>query len=310
MKGTDVRYGWIITSLCFILLIIGLNSCDEQQPFQPPDPVDKFLHGRVTDDVGNPIPNVAVMIYSQDAAIGGGNYQASLVTDNEGEWEETLSIAITQTYTIVYSRSGLLDLIQSQIVPLGVPDTVDVGTVAIPPADIDDTLRVVLTWASVPPDLDAHLTGPKGDGSRFHIYWGNRVASSTDGEPIAELISDRRNGFGPETIGIKKLIPGSDNYRFSVHNYSRNQVEGDTTLVGLSNARVRVFSPHGLEHEFSISGDDGPPTSVGNTWRVFEINGETGEITFVNQMYDGISFDEEEVFRIEEKPERLTIPGK
>lgn len=300
----------MITSVIGILLLIGINSCDDPQPVQPPDPVDKYLFGTVVDDEGNPLQNIAVTIYSQSVAIGGDNYVERAQTDSVGEWEGMVSITSPQIFTIVYSKTGLLDLIQSIPVSLLSPDTVQIDPVAIPPADMEDTLRVVLTWGSVPPDLDAHLTGPKGDGNRFHVYWENKVAYSAEGQQIARLISDRRNGFGPETIAIKNLIPGSDNYRFSVHNYSRNDVEGDTTLVGLSNARVRIFSRNGLEHEFAISGDDGPPTTVGNTWRVFEIDGETGEIIEINEMFDGIKFDDNEVFKLANKPGYPLIPGK
>ena len=305
MKGTDVRYGWIV-AVIGLVLIIGFISCDENQTFQPPDPVEKYFHGRVTDDQGEPLPNVTVTIYEENASPGGSNYSASIVTDNEGEWNETLFTTVSQTYSIYYSRSGMFDVIQSRFVSLGIVDTIDAGTIAIPSHDIDDVYRIVLTWGNQPPDLDAHLTGPKGDGSRFHVYWGNRLAESVENEPLAQLISDRRNGFGPETIGIKTLIPGT--YRFSVHNYSRDGVADDETLVALSNAVVRVFTPGGLEREFSIADEDAPVDSVGNTWNVFEIDGETGEIEFINEMRDGVEFDEDEYFKLDEKPEYLTIP--
>lgn len=300
-----MRYGRIVHVLC-LLFVIGLISCDERQPFQPTDPVDKILHGRVTDDMGNPLPQVSVTIYEQNRIIGADNYAVSLVTDKEGEWLDTLSITSGQTVTIVYSRSGLIDLMQSKFVSMGIPDTVDLGTVSLPPADFEDEYRIVLTWESIPPDLDAHLTGPKGDGSRFHVYWNNKTAKSVDGDTLAKLISDRQHGFGPETATINKLMAGT--YRFSVHNYSRNEAENDTSLVTMSNAIVRVFGAEGLHKEFSISGDDAPADSVGNAWHVFEINGETREFTLLNKMSDGVGFDDQSVFRIEEKPGRVSIP--
>ncbi len=300
-----MRYGWIVP-LLFVISVVLLISCDDRQTFRPPDPVDKILFGRVTDDLGNPLPNVMVTIYEQNRVIGADDYVLSLLTDSEGEWLDTVSTASSQTFTIVYSRTGLIDLIQTQFVTTGEPDEIDLGTVSLPPSDIDDEYRIVLTWGSIPPDLDAHLTGPKGDGTRFHVYWNNRIAKSVDGDTLADMISDKRSGFGPETITIKTLIPGA--YRFSVHNYSRNEAENDTTLVSLSNAIVRVFTASGLEHEFSISGENGPADSVGNAWHVFEIDGETRELTVLNTMSDGVAFDDHGVFRIEHKPGRKTIP--
>jgi len=304
----DVRYGTFFI-LFAIVLIIGLVSCDDRQPFQPPDPVDKILHGQVTDDMGNPLPNVTVTIYEENRPIGGDNYTLSLVTDHQGEWLDTLTTISSQTITIVYSRSGLIDLIQSKFISIGIPDVIDFGTIAIPPVEIEDVYRIVLTWGNIPPDLDAHLTGPKGDGNRFHVYWDNKSGKSADGEVLAKLISDKRAGFGPETVAIKKLLPGK--YRFSVHNYSRNEVENDTTLATMSNAIVRVFAADGLKHEFSIADDDNPVEKEGNTWRVFEIDVAegTGEATFrlINQLFDGIAFDDYSAFRVATKPERTTI---
>jgi hypothetical protein len=305
MKGMCVRNGWLIVVLS-ILLGIGLVSCDSRRLPGPIDPVDKFLWGVVTDDLGNPLPDVSVTIYSEFRTIGGDEYEASLVTDEEGRWGETVTTSGNQTYSIVYSRSGLIDLIQTVFVMFIPPDSIDAGSVALPPIEFTDVYRIVLTWGNFPPDLDAHLTGPRGNNERFHVYWKDREAYTIDGEPLAKLISDRRSGYGPETIALKKLIPGT--YRFTVHNYSRNEVEGDTTLAASSNAMVRVFGRNGIEHEFSISGDTAPAETIGNLWRVLEIDGETGQVTFINEMFDGVGFDDETILRIDRKPDNLIIP--
>jgi adhesin/invasin len=308
MKGVDVRFG-ILNILFAAALIIGLVSCEDRQPFRPPDPIDVVLHGTVIDDMGNPLPNVTVTVYEEGRPIGGDNYTFSLVTDNRGEWMDTLSTLSSQTITIVYSRSGLIDLIQSKFVTIGLQEAIDFGSIAIPSLEFEDSYRIVLTWRNIPPDLDAHLTGPKGDGNRFHLYWDNKAGKSADGEEIAKLVSDKRNGFGPETVAIKKLLPGI--YRYSVHNYSRNEAPNDTTLATMSNAIVRVFGADGLKYEFSIADEENPVQKEGNTWRVFEIDVAegTGVATFrlLNQMFDGIAFDDDNVFRIATKPERITI---
>jgi hypothetical protein len=80
-------------------------------------------------------------------------------------------------------------------------------------------ITVSLTWGRVPEDLDAHMSGPGLDGERFHLYWDDPTAVR-----YAVLGDDDDNGFGPETITIKKnpetgtWVPGE--YRFWAHNYS------------------------------------------------------------------------------------------
>jgi len=302
----DVRHGWIVVTLGIVLLL-GIVSCEDQQTFEPLPPVDKYLYGKVTDDDGNPLSNVTVSIYSLNSFNAGGDYMESPVTDQNGEWDANLTIDQGMTLRLVYSRSGYADIIASATLTRSPPDTLNIGTASIPPVDFDDVYRVVLTWGNAPSDLDAHLTGPKGDGSRFHIYWNNKIAQDAEGNTIARLISDRRNGYGPESIAIKELLPGT--YRFSVHNYSANNTIGDSLLVAQSNARVRVFDQDGVVDEFAIAGDDGPEERIGNLWRVFEVDGETGTISYINEIRDGVPFDDNEVFRIEkQKPERVTIP--
>lgn len=258
--------------------------------------------GTITDDQGNPLPNVTVSLYRRNFVIGRDPSDAETVTNENGQWETTVSIDLDRNYTIYISRTGFMDLELRAAVSYIGPDTVDTGTISLPPIHFDDVYRIVLTWGPSPSDLDAHLTGPGGDNSRFHVYWNNRTAASVEGDTIAHLINDKRGGFGPETIALRKLLPGT--YRFSVHNYNANQVSGDTLLAVASNATVRVFSENGLQKEFKISGEHAPDQKVGNTWRVFEINGETGEITFVNELFDGVRFDDSTIFRIETKPER------
>ncbi len=306
MKGLDVRKGSIIAA-AGLIIFLGFLACDDRQTFEPPEPIDKYVYGKVTDDAGNPLKNVTVSIYDSRADFGSGNYITSPVTNAEGEWSDTITIDQSTNLRLVYSHTGYLDLIATAFLSIGPPDTLNIGTASIPPTDMDDEFRVVLTWGSSPSDLDAHLTGPKGNDERFHVYWNNKIGQSVDGDIVARLISDRRGGYGPESIAIKQLLPGT--YRFSVHNYSANEVEGDSSLVVRSNAKVRVFSDDGVAYEFDIAGEDGPDEKIGNTWRVFEINGETGTITYVNQIFDGIGFREDDMFRFDElKHDRLTIP--
>jgi hypothetical protein len=289
-----------------VLLISMFTSCDERQTFQPLDPVDKLLQGRVTDDLEMPLSNVEVSVYRQDIPIGTGASEFSILTDNDGRWEGTVSLTSGRGYAIAVTRTGYIDAVSNIFVNTFDPDTIDTGVIALPGTGFEDELRIVLTWDVTPSDLDAHLTGPAGDGSRFHIYWDNRNAYSGDNELIARLTNDRRTGYGPETIAIYTLIPGI--YRYTVHNYSANTVQEDSLLVTRSEARVRVFDGNSVIASFSIGGEEGPENSLGNAWQVFEIDGTTGEITFINQVMDGIRFDDDTAFRLQNKPYGISIP--
>jgi len=129
--------------------------------------------------------------------------------------------------------------------------------------DVQPVIRIVLTWVSSI-DLDAHLTGPLPDGTRFHVYWNNDSVL-----PYAELDQDSSDG-GPETITIYQRISGV--YRYSVHHFF-----GSSSSYQLSNsgAQVRVYRGNDLVATFNV-----PPNQPGNLWTVFEMSGDT--ITPVN----------------------------
>ena len=123
-----------------------------------------------------------------------------------------------------------------------------------------DKFRIVLTWGSRPYDLDAHLSGPKPDGDRFHIWYHNRVL--IDGKDF--LDRDDTHSYGPETMTIYK--PGKGEYNYSVHNYSqRNSMNGK--YLSRSNAKVFIYADNRLLKSFSV-----PTNQIGNTWNVFSID--------------------------------------
>src|SRR5690606_34592980 len=119
--------------------------------------------------------------------------------------------------------------------------------------------RVVLTWGLTPPDLDLHLYGPLPDGKRFHVYHGN------DSETNVTLDVDNRSGNGPETVTIKKVVPGR--YECKVHAYSdpkdAKSKSAARALAG-SSAEVRVYR-HGEREPLSFRVD---PTAEGSVWHV------------------------------------------
>jgi hypothetical protein len=305
LKGMDVRNGRSILIIS-ILTMLSILSCRDNQPFQPTEPVDKLVRGTITDDTGNPLQNVSVALYQSGSSIGTHPSDATAVTDEDGIWEATVTINVTsRVYTIFISQNGYIDVMSSVAVFYEAADTIHSGTIALPESEFDDVYRITVTWGANPPDLDAHLTGPDGTNGRFRLYWANQRVETAEGEPHARLIADRRTGYGPETVAISALQSGT--YRFSVHNYNANGVAGDSLLVLTSGATVRIFSDSGIEHEYTITADDFPSGAAGNLWRVFEIDGTTGDIEFINQLYDGVPFDDDVQFKMQAHREKTTI---
>jgi hypothetical protein len=124
-------------------------------------------------------------------------------------------------------------------------------TVSLAPAATNlPDITVSLTWGRVPEDLDAHMSGPGPNGGRFHLYWNNPSAVR-----YAVLGDDDDDGFGPETITIKKnpatgtWVPGE--YHFWAHNYSGSP-EFDS-----SHARVTVTRGSQVLGTYDVSDADG-----------------------------------------------------
>jgi hypothetical protein len=138
-------------------------------------------------------------------------------------------------------------------------------------------IRITLNWTKDgvgrPDDLDAHLIGPNPDGSCFHVYYIDRGSLSS--APFAQLEVDNINVSGrppTETIRISRLSPGI--YRFYVHNYGAEEPDG----LSRSRATAQIFGSSGQMGNFTV------PAGAGLYWTVFEINGQTGAVTTINQL--------------------------
>jgi hypothetical protein len=134
-------------------------------------------------------------------------------------------------------------------------------------------LRFVLTWNEYPSDLDSHLWTPIIDSESHHIYYSSRNYYSVTESPYADLDVDDLTSFGPETVTIARLFPGT--YLYSVYNYTGSP---DITTSG---AKVTVFDATGFLGQYSI-----PTTGAGRRWHVFQIDGATGNLTLVNTIND------------------------
>lgn len=153
----------------------------------------------------------------------------------------------------------------------------------------EGNVRIVLSWGAFPYDLDSHFTGPTTSGSRFHVYYSNENVS--DGTE-AFLDVDDTESYGPETITISQYVSGV--YRFSVHNYDNDGVDGGQEIYD-SPAKVEIFDSNGLIKAFNPKAFQ---AGSGNTWRVFEftISNDVVNVTtlddyvYVEDEDDGNSF--------------------
>ena len=131
-------------------------------------------------------------------------------------------------------------------------------------------IRIILTWGASPTDMDSHLLTPEIDSVNFHIYHSNKGESTT--APFVVLDLDDIDGFGPETISIKKLENGI--YTYYVHQYSSDG------FLNESKGQVQIYegpSCSGKTINIPTEGD-------GIYWEVFKINGESGEILEINEI--------------------------
>ena len=143
---------------------------------------------------------------------------------------------------------------------------------SISPAPELGEVRIMLTWGSNPVDMDSHLITPEIDSLNFHISYSNR--GNSESAPFVVLDLDDVDGFGPETITIKKLEAGI--YKYYIHQYSNDGILKE------SNARVQIFDSPNCNGEAIDIIEEGE----GRYWNVFEINGENGDILEINQIVE------------------------
>ena len=193
--------------------------------------------------------------------ISGGNYSATSLPAG--------------TYTVRVTRSGY-ETGGGRVVIVSGTSTAQ-PDIALSPLLGAGQRRVVLTWGNTL-DLDVHLTGPLASGQRFHVFYD--TTGSLTAEPFCRFDLDDRDGYGPETITLGQRIPGV--YRISVHNYDDRENPASVQLSQESGAMVQVFDEQGLIQEYTV-----PSGGMGDIWRVFELDGTTGEITAVHTFHSG-----------------------
>jgi uncharacterized protein (TIGR03437 family) len=149
--------------------------------------------------------------------------------------------------------------------------------ISLSPTLAQGQLRITVNWTKdangLPDDFDAHLYGPNGANECFHVYWDN--TGSLTAAPYASLEVDNieLSGHPPtETIRIAQQTAGT--YRFFLHDYEGEFADG----LARARATVQIFGSSGLLRTYVA------PSGNGDYWHVFELNGQTGALTDINQL--------------------------
>lgn len=189
-----------------------------------------LVSGIVTDAVtGQPIKGAKVKVGGSSPGAG------ETITNDQGEF--TID-NVCDEKQLITRKPGYQDAITDVNVPATGLMNVNIK---LTPDVIKENITIVLTWGSEPRDLDSHLSGPDGQGGRFHITWIHAPGQNPGVPPVnfVSLNIDDRDAGGPETLIISKspdtgaFVAGE--YRYWVHNFS-----GSPNFTE-SNAVVTVF---------------------------------------------------------------------
>lgn len=189
-------------------------------------------------------------------------------------------------YRLIIEAEGFFTRIVSDIIIDEGENFVDQQIIVQTPEG--GSFRIVLIWGENPNDLDSHLTGPNGDGSRFHVYFYNKYNVDNS----VNLGVDDTYSYGPETVTILGFKEGT--YRYSIYNYSDQTSTGGTAIYS-SPARVEVYDASGIIESF-----DAPVCSISaNTWRVFEIvvSGNSSTINPINEYVTADYSSDTDIFK-------------
>ncbi|MCP4118390.1 MAG: carboxypeptidase regulatory-like domain-containing protein [Desulfobacteraceae bacterium] len=222
------------------------------------------ISGTCVDSIsGSKIRGLKIILYSQKT----GSPVESTTTDLSGK------------FTFSDLDPGVYLLKSSEGYYMASEFTMSTGStrvVAINPIiNSHDEIRIVLSWGPSSSNLDAHVYGPSSTGDMFHLFYPYLNDPYSE-RPYIQLDRDAIAPDGIETILIRKRFKGT--YSFMVHDFS-NQLSLNSFELSLSNAIVKVYKGFKEMASFSV-----PKDTEGNFWEVFELDGETGEITPSNKM--------------------------
>lgn len=198
----------------------------------------------------------------------GGSKARNATTNANGQY--SLNVVSPGGYTFSAAANGFVTASLSSSVKGGETSPANFG---LTPPLLADQYRVIVNWQTAI-DLDAHLTGPKTNNVRFHVWWNDTTDLLTPSTSLLDL--DNANP-GPETLTFTPATTGT--YRFSLHNYTDRDALGNVRL-SQSGAVVRVYRGNQQVAAYLA------PIGGGTLWKVFEIN--NGQLTVINQLTDEV----------------------
>ena len=273
-------YGYLMDTVDNVKVELTKNTSMEIASLLKPG-TKVHIDGQVVDaTTGKGIPDATINFYQfQGSSISmrvqyltGGDF--NLTTDEEGYYETDK--LPSGYYRAIVKKDGYKTNYRNVMVLGGGSDQ----DIVLTPKLADDQMRVVLTWDREPMDLDLYLFAPK-NGSNDQEYQVSYLSKNNGTYPqyadIASFDVEDYDGYGPETITIKKLTKGT--YTCYVKQYEEGALAN-------SNAKITLYIGDLEPATWSIPVDQGD----GAYWKVFEIDGETKKINLTNE--------------IEEKPSR------
>ncbi len=211
-----------------------------------------------------------------------GSIVHSMTSDLQGQYSVSLPAG---NYTVEVNKIGYTTTYFDVLI-IG-QHTTDQQNVSITPTIISGEIRIVLSWGSLPGDLDSVLLTPQIDGAEYMVYWDKRGTEYS--APYCKLDIDRTDlntedtskTEGPETITIYKSFLGV--YTYYVNNYSAKDSSSVQGSLINSRAKVDIYSEEGLIKTFYV-----PNYGLGTFWKVFTYDGSSGVITPVNIISENI----------------------
>lgn len=138
--------------------------------------------------------------------------------------------------------------------------------------------RIELKWGATPRDLDTHLSYYENGVRKMFVNYTNKVGY-IDGQKVAELDVDDRNGYGQETITMDidaELLQNGGVFKYSIQNYT-DRFSTDSKALSMSDAVVSVYKGNDLIATYFV-----PEDEEGTVWHVFQITKDG--IVPVNEM--------------------------
>jgi uncharacterized protein YfaP (DUF2135 family)/Arc/MetJ-type ribon-helix-helix transcriptional regulator len=234
------------------------------------------LIGKVVTDIVSGIPNATVTIVGtslQTTTDGNGDFQFNCVRP-----------AGQKTVLATAPACG------SNIGTANVPASGNWQQVVITlncNAVVVNSIVIVLQWGMQPSDLDAHLSGPDGQGGRFHLFFANRTQPPV---PYANLDTDDMNSLGPEKLTISQLAGAfvAGDYHVWVHNYTRSTFAGSSAVVTVLRMDPQNAPTQLIRQEVQFATGD----PADDLWHVVNLNVGAGggvAITVVQTLQPGNS---------------------